>query len=74
MQDLPTGSTRNFEMQGPVHLGRLKSLQMWFPPAEKGQKIRSWKVDTVTVLDMAEEIRFVNKPANSKSFLCKVNF
>ena len=58
-------------MTTSVHLGRLKSLQMWLPAAEKGQKIRSWKVDTVTVLDMVEEIRSVNKPANSPKNFCK---
>ena len=41
----------------PIHLGKLKYLRLWLPPAEQGQKIRSWKVDTVKILDMAEEIR-----------------
>ena len=62
-------------MQTPVHLGTLKSLQLWLPPTEEGQKIRSWKVDTVTILDVADEIRFVNKPAYSQTFcLSEVHF
>ncbi len=59
LQNFPAGSTRNFEMLASQHLGRLRTLTLWLPPSERGTKIRSWKVDSVKVLDVADGIRSV---------------